>query len=453
MNSLSFKAKILILVIVPLVLVSCILTGLSIYQAKQLGEQNLQNFSDKIFELRRSELKNYTELAITSVEKLYNDPTISEQEAQKKAKDILQDLAYGEDGYFFVYDYNGISVSHPKKPQIVGRNLWETKDANGVYLIQGLVGNAKNGGGYTEYLWDKPSVGKQIGKIGYALGLDRWQWMVGTGLYIDDLEDAIANVREKIDQSITKTWQLTIAISLGATLLVGVIGVRLTMSEGKLADQKLQQLSQKSVEAQESERSRVSRELQSGINQLLFSVRAKLHDIMKSEPVVGKAVLEDFSAAETSIDKAIEEVHRISGELRPRDLDELGVYAAVESLAQKITDESGINITYKQTDVNDRLHPEAETAIYRIVQESLKNMVVHSSATQASIRMRQTAAKLSITIRDNGVGFDSREMRGKGNKAGVGLVDMRVRAESLGGTFTVFASKGAGTTIKVELPA
>jgi len=452
MKSLSFKTKILFLVIAPLVLVSVVLTLLAIYEAKQLGGQNIESFSQKMFDLRRGELKNYTELAETAVKHIYEDVTLDPLSAQIQAKEILRNMSYGDDGYFFVFDFDALTVVHPAKPHLEGKNLWDIRDPQGVYVIRELIDKAQKGGGFTHYQWDKPSKGREVDKISHSRGLDQWQWMFGTGLYVDDIEEAVDTVEHEVEANITQTWSLVASLAVACTLIVGFIGARFTMSEGNLADQKLQQLSRKNVEVQEAERSRVSRQLQSGINQSLVAARAKLQKVAKSESLHEPTTKEDFVAAVNILNKTIKEVYRISGELRPSVLDKMGLYAAVEALTTELSEKEGLKVSFKKVDVDERLKPEAETALYRIIQEALNNITLHSQASTASVRMRQANNELSVTIQDNGIGFDTRKMMGKGNKAGIGIIDMRVRAESLGGAFTVFSSEGTGTMLKVDVP-
>ena len=255
-----------------------------------------------------------------------------------------------------------------------------------------------------------------------------------------------------MDESITSTLNIILIVALACTLLVGLIGARFTMSEGRLADDKLQQLSRKNVEVQEAERSRVSRQLQSGINQSLVASRAGLKKIAESKALTDPNIRQEFINSVTILNKTIEEVYRISGELRPSILDKTGLYSAVEALTDEMKKTSGIDISFKNSSEAERLRPEIETAVYRIVQESLKNMALHSRATSASVRMRRTKGLLAVNIQDNGVGFDPKKMMNSSSRSGVGLIDMRVRAEALGGMFTVFSSDVSGTLIKVEIP-
>ncbi len=453
MTSLSFKTKILLLVIVPLILVSVALTSLSIYQAEKLGGRNIESFSNMIFDLRRGELKNYTELALSAVKHIYDYSGLNDTEAQEAAKEIFRNLEFGEDGYFFVYDYTGKNLAHPKKPGLEGKNLWSLQDSNGVYLIRSLVEQARiKEGGYTDYIWDKPSKKREVAKIGYSMGLENWDWMVGTGLYVDDLEDAVAVIESEVSDNIQNTLKLIAGLALTFTVFVGLIGARFTMSEGKLADEKLKQLSHKAVKGQEEERSRVALNLQKEINHALKVARTKLEKVHEVQPIEDVAAKNEFDSAVGILDKTIDAVYRISGELRPELLDKMGLHAALEELAKKVTREKNIHVTYKRVGEDKKLPADVETGLYRIIQAALDNIVTYSKSPTANIKAHQTHNTLSISIQDVGVGFDAKKVLDQGRVSGLGLVDMRVRAESLGGKFAVFSSHNTGTIIKVDIP-
>jgi two-component system, NarL family, sensor kinase len=431
-----------------LVSVSISLTALSIYQAKKLGSQNVSNFSEMIYNLRRNELKNSTELALTAVQHIDTKADSEKVQNQENAKTILRNLSFGDDGYFFVYDYDGVNVAHPKKPQLEGKNLWDLKDSNGVYLIRSLVNNAKKTiGGYTEYVWDKPSKGREVDKIGFSMGLNDWQWMIGTGLYNDDLEDAVSKIEAEVSENIYSTLILVTGFALAFTVIVGLIGARYTMSEGKLADDKLKQLSRRVVQGQEEERARVSLNLQKEINQELTIALGQLKKAAMGENLKDPETYNHFSNAVKIIKKTVADVYRISGELRPEILDKEGLYAAIEQLSGNMKQKTGIDISFKHVDITERrLTPEIEIAVYRIVQASLDNMAKYSQASQSTVRIRRTADSLSLSIQDNGVGLNPNDAKG------LGIIDMRVRAEALGGTFHLFSSPNKMTTIKVEIP-
>src|SRR5690606_18865249 len=114
-----------------------------------------------------------------------------------RALALLQQMEFGRDGYFFVYDLQGNNLMHPRQPELVGRNLWELRDTRGQPVIQNLLAAARQGGSDGQsirYLWKKPSTGQTVDKLGYILILERWGWMLGTGIYLDDVEQALTDI-------------------------------------------------------------------------------------------------------------------------------------------------------------------------------------------------------------------------------------------------------------------
>ncbi|OZG71892.1 hypothetical protein BTA51_17960 [Hahella sp. CCB-MM4] len=447
MKKLNFRIKILILTLLPLVIISSLMIGLVIRQVDELGTHNVANFSDKFYELRRQEIKNYTNIAVTSLKHLTSPENRTQEGTQEQVRQIIRDMAYGNDGYFFGYE-KYTTQAHPNI-HLEGANQEDMTDPNGVKIIQELYNKARVGGGFSNYVWMKPSLNREVDKIGYAQNLDGWDWWIGTGLYVDDIEDTIAEIQDSVDQSIATSLQLVLGASGIAILIVGVIGARMTLSEGKLADEQLQMLSHKAIEAQEEERRKVAYELQKNIAQSLYSVRKKLEKASKS----GDSPQDQDTAESVNLlNKTIEDISRISGELRPIALEEKGLGEALKVLVDDTNSRCEIRFTYKETGTESRLRPDLESSLYRITKESIDNIVKHSKASKADIRLNQSKNKLTLKIQDNGSGFDMTDTQSKALSAGVGLNDMQARAHLIGGKLSVFTSKGAGTLIKVEIP-
>lgn len=452
MKALNFKSKILLLTLAPLIIVSALTITLAVYQAKSLGNKNIESFSDKIFELRRSELKNYTDIAVTAVKHLTEDKDVSDPATQEEVKKIIRNMAFGKDGYFYAYDQY-TTLAHPTVPRLEGTNQFDMTDPNGVKIIQNLYDAAKAGGGITSYVWLKPSRNREVEKLGYSDTLEGWNWWIGTGLYVDDLEDAVLNLRESVDGNIETTLQLIISLALGTVLLVGFIGARVTLSEGKLADTKLQELSRKNVESQESERSRVARQLQSSVMKSLNLSNSNLRALAQHEQFSDSDSKQQFVMAAKALHSAMKEIRHISGELRPEILDKMGLDAAIRDLIEEQTTEHPtISISYKAGEMTERLHPDIEIVLYRIIQSSLTNINEHSGATNVNVRLGIQKRKVILSIQDNGTGFDVKKATRKSSNVGIGLMDMRIRAESLGGNFHIFSTAKMGTHIKVEIP-
>ncbi len=455
-SSLPYKTKIALLTLIPLILVVTAITMVTINQTKQLATVQAKAFEQELLASKRIELKNYIELGYSAIKTIYENPLIDEKYAQELVYKILKSMEFDEDGYFFIYDFKGKNIAHPRKPELEGKNLFNFQDENGKYLIQELINKAKQGGGFTRYLWDKPSSGKSAEKLGYSITLDKWEWMVGTGLYIDDIEKGMIAIKEKASKTTRNTLLLTSIIAIAATLLIALIGFLINLSEGNLANQKMRDLTHKTVNFQEDERKRVSRELHDGINQLLVSVGYKLDSakdkLFKKNPS-NKDISQIITDAHDILNTSMQEVRRISRDLRPTLLDDLGLSAALESLANDFSERTNIHFEISNDNKDQRLPHEIETAFYRIIQEALTNIEKHAlSAKNVTLKLVKTKKWVTLSIRNDGLGFDKNTLDKTNPERGLGLRNMQDRTDLLEGHMTVNSSIKKGTTVTVNLP-
>ena len=168
---MNLTQKVLLLATVPLILVISAITFLVTYQAQSLSEREIASFERSMLAAKKSELLNYLHLARTSIRHIYEKAATNDIQAQAQVKEVLTALTYGPDGYFFVYDFNGTNLVHPKQTHRVGKNWLDLKDPYGNFVIQNLIKRAKEGGGYHRYYWEKPSTKKIVDKISYAVAL------------------------------------------------------------------------------------------------------------------------------------------------------------------------------------------------------------------------------------------------------------------------------------------
>jgi signal transduction histidine kinase len=147
--------------------------------------------------------------------------------------------------------------------------------------------------------------------------------------------------------------------------------------------------------------------------------------------------------------QTLDEVHNLSVELRPSVLDDLGLEAALSRYVQDYRARYPLDVDLLVVGLEERLPPPVETAVYRIIQESLTNIARHAHATTASILVEQRNGRLKAIIEDDGVGFDRQVVAKNGR---LGLYGMRERAELLNGALTIESGPGQGTSIFVEVP-
>ena len=200
------------------------------------------------------------------------------------------------------------------------------------------------------------------------------------------------------------------------------------------------------VEAQELERRRLARELHDETGQALTSILLGLKALEEKLDDAGSRA----AAAELRelVVTTLQDVRRLAVELRPSALDDFGLVAALERLSASFSEQTGIKIDFETALGDERLPAEVETALYRIVQESLTNVVKHARARRVSILLARRNGAIKAVIEDDGQGFDP----AASPSAGFGLVGMRERLALLGGRLEVESSGDTGTTIAAEVP-
>jgi len=445
---MSLKTKILILTILPLVLVASLITVINVNQAHTLSEQEIRTFEENLLASKRRELKNYISLALTSIDHIIQDQNLDERAAREAVKQVLNGMTYGEDGYFFVYDRNGMNLVHPILNEIVGRNLYDLEDANGDFVIRSLLRIASEGGGFHRYLWNKPSSGKDEEKLSYVVQLPGWNWMMGTGLYIDDIASEVGKIRAQVNSNIRNTFFTIILIIVGTVIGIMLIAIAINLHESRLADIKLRALVHKSIRFQVSERRHFSRELHDGINQLLVSVKFRIESAINKQQKNQLNVIDDLSAGTDVLNDAIKEVRQISHDLRPRLLDDMGLSVALENLVEQFSERTGINTKMSIDLLQARLPEDIEITIYRVIQEALSNIERHAGECNVELSLRQRGGSVTLDIEDDGRGFRPGE---ESDADGIGLRNMQERVELLGGEFTMRSSMEQGTQLKATL--
>jgi len=198
------------------------------------------------------------------------------------------------------------------------------------------------------------------------------------------------------------------------------------------------------VEAQELERRRLARELHDQTGQELTSVLLGLKAVEEASDDAER--VEALAAVREQVVETLHDVRRLAVELRPKALDDFGLAPALERLRETFSEQTGMRVDLESR-IRERLPPDVETALYRIVQEALTNVVKHAQAGVVSIVLARNASAVTVLVEDDGRGF-SRE----GSGEGLGLLGMGERLALLGGKLRIESRPGAGTTIVAEVP-
>lgn len=213
------------------------------------------------------------------------------------------------------------------------------------------------------------------------------------------------------------------------------------------AERAAREISGRLITAQEDERRRIARDLHDDLNQRLamLSVNADLLGRMNAESPSQELVaeiadrLKDISS----------EVHKLSHQLHPAKLDQLGLVSATRSLCNEVARQYGTTITFVHDDLPRDLHRDVALCFYRLVQEGLQNIIKHSEADEAHVALRHSGTELRLMVSDNGRGFDSES---PAQKAGLGLTGMRERVRLVHGQIAFHSAPDQGTRIEASAP-
>ncbi|KIN60860.1 Sensor protein DegS [Sulfitobacter noctilucae] len=445
----SYAQKLTLLATIPLIFAVAAIAVLVALQARALAEREIFTLETQLIDAKKAELRNYVTQARNGFYFIYGNAAPDDDLAKESVAQILSAMIYGEEGQFFVYDYDGTQLVSPRQTDRINVNWSGETDSEGTPVVDELIRIARDGAGYHSYLWPKTETGQEARMITYVTSFPSWRWAVGTGVFIDDVLGSIATARADVERRVQRTFVHIGGITLVALLIVFGTGMLINLRERRLADAKLKKLAQRVFDAQEEERGRVARELHDGISQILVGVRYALENARRKLERGDASADEPLGKGIGSLSEAITEVRRISRDLRPGVLDDLGLGPALKTLTEEFEARTGIICEFHTVVFRNRLDNEAKIALYRIAQEALTNIERHAGATRIEVKLRGHRRGATLRISDNGRGLgDNRSAA----SAGLGLRNMQERMEQLRGTLEIQATKGSGTTIEATVP-
>jgi PAS domain S-box-containing protein len=230
---------------------------------------------------------------------------------------------------------------------------------------------------------------------------------------------------------------------------LGYIGVAIDVTERKLTEEALRDVSRKLVAVQEEERERIARDLHDDINQRLAMLSVEI-DQLRGNPVDSPAELRNrLSDVRERLSDISTEVQAISHHLHSPHLEYLGVVAAMRSFCREFSIRQRVEIDFMNDDIPGPVSPEVSLCLFRVLQEAVHNAAQHSKVRHFEVTLRYLTDQLGLTVSDRGVGFDTATIL---DKAGLGLISMRERVRLVNGTFAVDSKPMSGTTVFVRVP-
>ncbi|EPR7088336.1 methyl-accepting chemotaxis protein [Vibrio fluvialis] len=222
--NLTIRHRLYILSIVPLLIIAISMMYFTFTETQSFSHTQMANTREAMMDMKKSELKAYLQIAESALTPLKN-----RQATREDAVAILQEIAFGHNGYLFGYDSKGTRVLLGKGQTGLGDNFIDLQDSQGNYLVRDLIKNAKSGD-FTTYYFPKPGETQPLPKLSYSVYLPQWDLIIGTGFYTDDVDAEIAEMEMLAKQRLTSSlWTLT-AISIVIVVLVGIVAMFINRS-------------------------------------------------------------------------------------------------------------------------------------------------------------------------------------------------------------------------------
>lgn len=464
-QSLTIRMRTVALSAAFMLVVFVLVTWAVSYQMVSHSRQDRQQVQAVYVASKEKELRHYVELGHATLVRIAHGSG-EEADLQQQALAALSRMHFGNDGYFFVYDRLGNVLLNPGSMGIQGVDFCDPADAGSDQAML-LINKARSGGGIVRYNWIKPSSRTEAPKMSYVRAADQWGWILGAGLYMDDIERELAAFDANAARTLRETQIRISAFALGSIMLISLGGLALNLHNSRISGEKLRRLARRVVSSQEEERARVARELHDGVVQVLVSSKylletAQVHLEQEQEkgPVQGRndappparrhAPHELLAQGLGRLQEALIEIRRVSHGLHPALLSDLGLAAALRMLVEQLRPQCPVDLRFTEQGAIPALSEAQATALFRVAQEALNNALSHAHAGWVQIALTGTDRHLVLTIEDNGRGFDLKKVRAD-RKGGIGLRNMRERIESLEGSDFAIHTGADGTRVEVRL--
>lgn len=290
--SLTIRHRLYILSIVPLLIIAISMMYLTFTETQSLSKTQMANTREAMMDMKKAELKAYLQIAESALTPLKN-----RQANREEALTILQEIAFGKNGYLFGYDSQGNRVLLGKGQTGLGDNFMDLKDSQGNYLVRDLIKNAKSGD-FTTYYFPKPGESQPLPKLSYSVYLPQWDLIIGTGFYTDDVDAEIAEMEALASEKLTHSlWTLT-TVSVVILVLVGIVAMfinRSILHPLRLFDQSIRSFASGDADlTARMERFSVPEFAQLSDNFNAFV--ASLQDIIKRVNLVGQQVVDETNS-------------------------------------------------------------------------------------------------------------------------------------------------------------
>ncbi|MGP3777359.1 cache domain-containing protein [Halanaerobium saccharolyticum] len=224
-KNLSIAKKIFLVIGLSFLVLVLIMGYFLNYQFNKLSHDNTETVSRYLLDSEKERIQHATETAAGFMEELVaeRENNLSLEELTSLIRTYNQDLEFGEVGYFFIYDFDGNTVSLPPTPEIEGTNRWNLQDANGKYILRSLVEAAKSGGSFVDYIYANPDTGEEENKISYVAPIEGTNYLIGAGTYAGIINSEVSSVQNELDSFIANISSSLLIFAVITALIFALV--------------------------------------------------------------------------------------------------------------------------------------------------------------------------------------------------------------------------------------
>ena len=227
MKNFSIRQKVLFSSITPNVILAAVLMWAVYVNSYKVLEETKTTVSFSMLESAKTGVKDHIDMAVTAIKPIYDNAGENDEEAKQLALSILRSMDFDHSNYVFVYQYDGVNLATRNNPELEGKSLIDLKDVNGKPIIKDLIDIAKSGGDFYRYTWTNPETGLEAAKMSYAVGLDKWGWMIATGAYLSYINDEVNFLSEQISETSKNALLFDLMIAITIVIMATLISILL----------------------------------------------------------------------------------------------------------------------------------------------------------------------------------------------------------------------------------
>nr|WP_290701904.1 methyl-accepting chemotaxis protein [Halomonas sp. UBA3074] len=222
-RALGLQTKVLLLVLLPLLLVTVALVGFKAYSSAQDTRAALAEQRELLIEERRNAVRDIVQLATTAIAPIYDEAGANDEDAKQAVAELVRSMRFEDNNYIFIYDYEGNNIVTAPAPEREGTNMIDAQTPDGTYLIRELIKVAQSGGGAYSYLWEYPGTDRIEPKHSFVDQLEKWGWLIGAGVYVTDVEDAVAELEAAAAADLRQGIIFASLLGLGLFVVIALI--------------------------------------------------------------------------------------------------------------------------------------------------------------------------------------------------------------------------------------